>query len=114
MRIDENLGQELKTNVSKILEKLREHDLKFNLNEKRFEKIDRRFDKVELRLDTIGDYLHKLGIDFEDFKKDQKLILEIVLSNQEELKKIGPLEKSVSNHENRISAVEHFVKKHPN
>ena len=57
---------------------------------------------------------HKMGIQFEEYGHKLDLTLEVVMSNQAKILSLDSIRDQVSEHEHRISAVEHFVRKHPN
>ena len=96
-----------------IVDKLVEHDQRFDKMDQRFDKIDQRFDKMDQRFERMEEANHQLGIKFEDSQKNQQLILDVVLATQEKFEKYEKLDKQVQDHGHRIAAVEHSITRHP-
>ena len=63
---------------------------------------------------SLDERTHKMGVQFDAFGDKLDMTLEIVLSIQEEQKTFNKSRLQIDDHEHRISAVEHFVRKHPN
>jgi hypothetical protein len=100
------------------------HDLKLNEHGRKLDEHGRKLDEHGRKLDEHGRKLdehgHKLdghtfdiprlGILMEESRRDTKLILDVVLSTQKRLDRFDYLDEKVINHENRLAAVETFIR----
>ena len=62
---------------------------------------------------VLKEDVHKLGIQFEDFQSKLNQVLEIVVHTNRMLVPREEFERRFENHDNRISAIEYFVRKTP-
>ena len=90
--------------------KLDEHGRKLDEHGRKLDEHGRKLDEHGRKLDEHTFDIRRLGILMEESRRDTKLILDVVLSTQKRLDRFDYLDEKVINHENRLAAVETFIR----
>jgi len=108
--MDQETRKEFKKLNDKFDKKFEKIDKKFEKIDKKFEKIDKKFDKQDSKFDTLAAAIQKLGVEFEDFRHNQKFQTEQLDILIKRTYSKDEIDSRLENHEGRISALEHTVK----
>lgn len=94
-------------------------EARFDRLETKFTHLEGRFDRLEVRVDRLeegfvqlNEKVAYLGVMFEDFQKDIKIILEALVPARQRVVQIDQMEEKVEDHDHRIHAVEITVQDH--